>query len=94
MLMTFKEQLAKLRELKRRLAIWEAMHHLMDDKFISKDGSKVGGIREPETGDTISEDEIEDVLKAVVEGPISEIRAEVEVLENTEVIFGKKEAIV
>lgn len=86
--MTLKEQVEKLRALKRRLAIWEAMHHLMDDKFISKDGgSKVGGIREPETGDIISEDEIEDVLKAVAEGPILEIRAEIASLEDREVII-------
>ena len=84
--MTLKEHNDKLRALKRRLAIWEAMHHLMDDKFIGKDGGKVGGIREPETGDVVSEDEIEDVLKAVVDGPISEIRAEIDSLENKEVI--------
>lgn len=86
--MTLKEQVEKLRALKRRLAIWEAMHHLMDDKFISKDGGrKVGGIREPDTGDVISEDEIEDVLKALVEGPISEIRAEISSLEDREVVI-------
>lgn len=86
--MTLKEQLAKLRALKRRLAIWEAMHHLMDDKFIGKDGGrKVSAIREPETGDVISEDEVEDVLKSLAEGPIAEIRAEINSLESEEVIL-------
>lgn len=84
--MTLKDQVEKLRLLKRRLAIWEAMHHLMDDKFITKDGGRVGGIKEPETGDIVSEDEIEDVLKALVEGPITEIRVEIQSVESQEVI--------
>lgn len=89
--MTLKEQVERLKALKRRLAIWEAMHLLMDNKFIGKDGGKVGGkisaIREPDTGDVISEDEIEDVLKTVAEGPIAEIRAEITSLESEEVIL-------
>lgn len=89
--MTLKEQVEKLRALKRRLAIWEAMHLLMDNKFIGKEGGKAGGkvsaIREPDTGDVISEDEIEDVLKALAEGPIAEIRAELTSLESEEVIL-------
>lgn len=86
--MTLKEQMEKLRSLKKRLAIWEAMHNLMDEKFISKDGSKlVGAIRETETGDLVSEDEIEDVLKQLVEGPIGDIRAEIKTLESREVVI-------
>ncbi len=85
--MTLKEQVEKLRLLRRRLAIWEAMHHLMDDKFITKDGGKVSGIKEPDTGDIVSEDEIEDVLKALVDGPISEIKAEISEIESQEVII-------
>jgi hypothetical protein len=87
--MDIKGYVDRLRSLKRRLAIWEAMHHLMDDKFIGKDGSKgkVGGIREPETGDVIPENEIEDVLKTVAEGPISDIRAEIALLESSEVVI-------
>lgn len=84
--MTLKEQVEKLKNLKRRLAIWEAMHQLMDDKFISKDGGKVSGIREPTTGEVVSEDEIEDVLKTLVEGPIAEIKAEIDAIESQEVI--------
>lgn len=84
--MTLKDQVEKLRLLRRRLAIWEAMHHLMDDKFITKDGGKVSAIKEPDTGDIVSEDEIEDVLKALVEGPISEIRAEIKGIEEQEVV--------
>lgn len=85
--MTLKEQLQKLKSLKRRLAIWEAMHHLMDAKFISKDGGKVSGIKEPETGEVISEDEIEDVLKSLVDGPITDIKAEIDALEGREVVI-------
>jgi hypothetical protein len=87
--MDFKGHVDRLRSLKRRLAIWEAMHHLMDDKFIGKDGGKgkVSGIREPETGEMIPENEIEDVLKTLAEGPISEIRAEIASLETSEVVI-------
>lgn len=85
--MTFKEQTEKLRSLKRRLAIWEAIHHLTDAKFISKDSNTVSGIKEPGTGTIVSEDEIEDVLKTIADGPIAEITAEIDAIENQEVVI-------
>ena len=89
--MTFVEHVKKLRALKRRLAIWEAMHRLMDDKFISKDGStKVSGIREADTGEIVPEAEIEDVLKEIAEGSISELQAEIRVMESAEILFESK----
>lgn len=84
--MTLKEQLEQLRKLKMRLAIWEAIHQLTDDKFISKDGKKVSGIKIPESSDLVSEDEIEDVLRNIAEGPIAEITAEIEAIEAKEVV--------
>ncbi len=83
---TLKEQVAELRLKKRRLAIWEAIHHLVDDKFIGKDGRKVSGLKEPETGDIVPEEEIEDVLQNIAEGPILELRAEIQGLETQEVV--------
>lgn len=83
---TLKEQVEELRKKKRRLAIWEAIHHLIDDKFIGKDGRKVSGIKEPETGDLVPEEEIEDVLQAIGEGPIEDLRAEISAIETQEVV--------
>ena len=89
--MTFVEHVQKLRALKRRLAVWEAMHRLMDDKFISKDGSnKVSGIRESDTGEIVPENEIEDVLQTVAEGPIADLKTEIKIMETTEIIFESK----
>ncbi len=83
---TLKEQVEELRMKKRRLAIWEAIHHLVDEKFIGKDGRKVSGIKEPETGDIVPEEEIEDVLQNIAEGPIEELRAEILGIETQEVV--------
>ena len=83
---TLKEQMDTLLKLKRRLAVWEALHYLADDKFIAKDGRKVSGIKLPESGDLVPEDEIEDVLRTIAEGPIAEIKAEIDAIENKEVV--------
>lgn len=83
---TLKDTYDELRKKKRRLAIWEAIHHLIDDKFIAKDGRKVSGIKEPDTGDVVPEEEIEDVLQNIADGPILEIRAEIQAIENQELV--------
>ena len=83
---TFKEQLDEVEKLKQRLAIWEAIHHLVDDKFISKDGRKVSGIRVPGSGDLVPEETIEDVLQTIGEGPIAELRNQIEEIENLQVV--------
>ena len=83
---SLKEQLAELERLKRRLAIWEAIHYLADEKFISKDGRKVSGIKIPGLDGVIPESEIEDVLQQIGEGPIAELRAEIDAIENKEVV--------
>ena len=83
---TFKEQLDEVEKLKQRLAIWEAIHHLVDDKFISKDGRKVSGIRVPGSGYLVPEETIEDVLQTIGEGPIAELRNQIEEIENLQVV--------
>lgn len=83
---SFKEQLEKLQSLRRRLAIWEAIHYLIDEKFISKDGRKVSGIKLPDSGEPIPEDEIEDVLQSIGSGPIAELQAEIASIEEQEVV--------
>lgn len=83
---TLKDQLDELQRLKRRLAIWEAIHYLVDEKFISKDGRKTSGIKVPDSGDLVPEEEIEDVLQKIGEGPIAELKAEIEAIETQEVV--------
>lgn len=83
---TLKERLEQLEKLQRRLAIWEAIHALVDEKFVSKDGRKVSGIRIPGSSSAIPENEIEDVLQQIGEGPITELRAEIQAIEETEVV--------
>lgn len=83
---TLKEQLDELHRLKRRLAIWEAIHYLVDEKFISKDGRKVSGLKEPDSGTLVPEEEIEEVLQNIGEGPITDLRAEIAAIETQEVV--------
>ena len=83
---TFKEQVEELAKLKQRLAVWEAIHFLVDEKFISKDGRKVSGIKVQDTADLVPEDTIEDVLQAIGEGPISELKAQIEAIEDQQVV--------
>lgn len=83
---TIKEQLAELHKLKRRLAIWEAIYELMDEKFISKDGRKVSGIKVQGVEGLVPEEEIEDVLQNIGEGPIAELKAQIDDIEGQEVV--------
>lgn len=83
---TIKDQLAELQKKKYRLAIWEAIYELMDEKFISKDGRKVSGIKVPGIDGLVPEEEIEDVLQTIGEGPIAELKAEIDVIESLEVV--------
>lgn len=64
---------------------------MVDEKFISKDGRKSSGIKIPDSGDLVPEEEIEDVLQKIGEGPIAELRAEIEAIETQEVVvLGEK----
>lgn len=83
---TFKDRLQELQGLKRRLAVWEAIHYLVEDKFITKDGGKVSGIKIPDSGDLVPEEIIEDVLQAIGDGPIAELKTQIEDIELQEVI--------
>lgn len=83
---TIKDQISDLQRLKRRLAIWEAIHLLVDEKFIRKDGRKVSGIKVDDSSDPVPEEEIEDVLQNIGEGPIAELKAQIEEIESQEVV--------
>lgn len=79
----------ELVQLKHRLAVWEAMTTFLDDNFLSKDGrSAPKAIKVPDCLiELVPEDTIESVLLAVGEGPIAEIKALIDKIENQEVII-------
>lgn len=88
---TLREQIEELKKLKRKLAIWEAIHHLIDDKFVSKDGRKVSGIKVPNTDELIPEEEIEDVLQKIAEEDIKALQDQIAEIENRQVVLTKDE---
>ena len=85
---TLKEQLEKLTSLKHRLAVWEALHAHLDDTFVSKDGrgasKAIKAIGCPV--ERVPEETIEDVLQAIGDGPITELKAEIDEIEGQQVI--------
>lgn len=83
---TYKEVAEEIRTLRRRLAVWEAIHHVMDDKFISRDGRKAAAIKVLELAEAVPEEVIEDVLQNIAEGPISDLKEQIENLENQQVV--------
>lgn len=86
---TLKEQLSKLTSLKHRLAVWEALHAHLDESFIGKDGkSATKAIRVPDCSvEVVPEETIEDVLQALGDGPISELREQIAEIENQQVVI-------
>lgn len=85
---TLKEQLEELTKLKHRLAVWEAIHYLVDEKFISKDGKRgVSAIRVPNcVVEVVHEEMVESVLQEIGDGPIAELQAQVDSIENQQVV--------
>lgn len=90
---TLKDQLEELTKLKHRLAVWEAIHATMGERFLSKDGRPAPeGLRVPNCPiELVSEDTVEDVLQNIAEGPISDIQTQIDHIENREVIVGEIE---
>ena len=84
---TLKDRVEQLTKLKHRLAVWEAIHHMVDEKFIAKDGRKAGAIRVPNCAEElVSEDTIESVLQEIGDGAISDLQSEIEAIENQQVV--------
>ena len=85
---TLKEQLERLTALKHRLAVWEAIHHHLDENFVAKDGrGALKAIRVPDCQvEVVPEETIEDVLQAVGDGPIAELKAQIDEIENQQVV--------
>ena len=83
---TLKEQNDLLICLRQKLAIWEAIYSITDDKFISKDGRRVSGIKVPGLEELVQEELIEEVLQSIGDGPIQELKDEIDSIENQQVI--------
>lgn len=85
---TLKEQLAHVTGLKHRLAVWEAAHALLEEQFMSKDQRKASkAIRVPNCVEqVVSEETIDDVLKAIGDGPILDLKTEIDKIENQQVV--------
>jgi hypothetical protein len=92
---TLKEQIQELIKMKHRLAVWEAIYSLMDERFISKDGRKASAIRVPNCEvELVSEETIEAVLQAIGDGPIAEIQTQIDSIENQQIInIGEAKAL-
>jgi hypothetical protein len=84
---TLKEQVEEITKLKHRLAVWEAIHYLVDEKFISKDGRKASAVRVPNCAvEIVPEEMVESVLQAIGDGPIAELQEQINTIENQEVV--------
>lgn len=92
---SLRERIDELTGLKNRLSVWEALTSYLDDNFVSKDGRKAPkAIRSPGAQEeVVPEEMIESVMQAIGEGPITELREQIAVIENSEVIIsgGKKD---
>ncbi len=86
---TIKDQLSERTCLQHRLAIWEAIHHVLTERFLSKDGRRASdGIRVPNCLiELVPEETIEDVLQNIADGPITELSKLLRELEEQEVII-------
>jgi thioredoxin reductase len=84
---TLREQLDTLEKLKQRLAVWEAIYFLVDEKFISKDGRKASSIKVKGADDLVPEEEIEGILQFIGANPIHELRAKIDEIESQQVVI-------
>jgi hypothetical protein len=88
---TLKEQIAQLTVSKHRLAVWEALHAYLDGNFVARDGSQAQkALKVPDCMvEVVPEDVIEQILQSIGDGPIKELRATIDAIENREIEFKK-----
>lgn len=72
--------------LQHKIAVWESVAADLDTNFVSKDEQRAPkALRAPGClVDRVSEAVIEDVIKTIVEGPIAELKEELQKVENQE----------
>ncbi len=91
---TLREQNEKLVLLKHRLGVWEAVRDFLDTEFVSKDTgrpAKKAVKVEDCLVEVVPEETVETIIQEIGEGPISDLRAQINTIENQEVVLGKAE---
>ena len=90
---TLREQQEALVKTQHLLAIWEFLFAHLDDNYISKDGRNVEkALRVPGCLiDLVSEETIDEVLTSINVDCISKLKAQVEAMENQELVVLDKE---
>ena len=85
---TFKEQQRLLIQDQHRLAVWEMMFRYLEDNYISKDGRGAEkGIKVPGCiEDLVSQDTIEEIITSIAEGPIAQLRSNIDAIENMSIV--------
>jgi hypothetical protein len=70
------------------LSVWEALYAHLDESFVGRDGKlATKAIRVPDCAEeVVPEETIEDVLQAIGDGPISELREQITEMENQHVV--------
>jgi len=95
-MMTLREQMDKRTAVQHKLAVLEYIYEYLDENFISRAGRTDGvkGIRVPDClQELVPEDCIEEVMKDLSEGPISDLKKELHEIENQPMVVqqgGKK----
>lgn len=89
---TLKELQLEAIDIQHKLSVWESLADHLDQNFISKDGTPAPkALRSPGClVDKISEPAIEEVIRTIYEGPIKELKEELQKFENQEVTLKKK----
>lgn len=92
-MITFKEQQKKLTDSQHKLAVWEFLYAHLDTNYISKDGRTVEkALRVPDClVELVPEDAIEDILRFISDGPITEFRDAITDIENQVLDLGDTE---
>lgn len=85
---TLKEQIEALTTAKHKLAVWEAVYAYLDFNYMPKDsGGAQKAIRVADCPvELVPPDTIEEILQTVSDGPIKELRDEINQVESQEVV--------
>jgi hypothetical protein len=89
---TLREQQGLLKGKQHLLAVWEVLYQYLDTTYIHRDGRppekaiKVKDCINP----LVDEETIEEVLSNIGEGPIKELKKQIEDIENMDVLIVEK----
>ena len=88
---TLREIQQRLHSLNRRLAVWENIIQYLEQNFLPQDGEAAKLVLRspacPAEFERVLEEDIEEAIKSIIEGPLSELREEIQQREGREVVF-------